>query len=117
MEQAHAVAAATMAQRKTRIAELIAYEVEACLADCHRPSVEKWLIQASRSLANRVVEIRRDRPTYAEREALMVMVGIGVGVDKIQLLTGGVTKRIGLQGDRKVEQEAAHVLKLVRGTG
>lgn len=116
-----AVAAANAARavhhthRIQTIIERIADEIEHTLDLLHSPTTERRLIQASGTLEYDIVNIDRPGPTVAERKAHAVT--LGILVDKYQLLTGGVTERIGVQTDAEVEEEAERVLRLVRGTG
>jgi hypothetical protein len=53
-----------------------------------------------------IVEVERDTPTFSEQ--VRIMTAVAIAVDKIQVLTGGVTSRVGIQiPDRIPEYEEA----------
>jgi transposase-like protein len=109
--------ALTLQQKKQRFADGLAEDLERLRAQLFAPTVEQKIVTIAGGLQHEgrwaVATVERERPTFAEQARIMT--AIGIGVDKLQVLTGGATQRIGVEGDREVEEVAAEVLHLVQG--
>lgn len=95
------VAAATMATKKRDFADGLMSDLKKLRAQLFAPCVEQKVVTLSgaqgQSATWDIVEVERDKPTFADQ--VKILTSIGIAVDKVQILTGEATDRIDITGD------------------
>jgi len=98
-KSAVATRVATMAQRKATLAEGLLADVERLRAELFAPVLERKVVtvrggHADQGTVAEIVDVKHARPSPADQKRLAE--AISTMIDKIQLLTGGLTAALGV---------------------
>lgn len=100
-EAARAAHLSTMAAKKQAFAEALMGDLKKLRAQLFAPCVEQKVVTLAgghgQSATWDIVEVHRDKPTFADQ--VKILTSIGIAVDKVQILTGEATDRIDITGD------------------
>ncbi len=98
---ANEASVATMEARKLAFADGLMADLKKLRAQLFAPCVEQKVVTLSGGQGSPatwdIVEVERDKPTFADQ--VKILTSIGIAVDKVQILTGAATDRIDITGD------------------
>ena len=95
------VHALSMEAKKRAFAEALMGDLKKLRSQLFAPCVEDKVVTLAgahgQSATWDIVEVHRDKPTFADQ--VKILTSIGIAVDKVQILTGEATDRIDITGD------------------